>query len=593
VSDNPGALFAAANAAARAGRPGEAIAALDRLLAIQPGNLKALQLRAQFAHRAGDIALAQALLERAAGTAGRDPEVLRNLGVVRLAAGDPAGAVAALARARAAAPKDPAIAKALATAHIELGNAAMTRHAFDDASAAFERAVALDSDLPGARLNWGNALYRLERHAEAAAVLDRIPPSDPSYAESRLTLAGVLIERERFADAIATCEAALARQPNDARLFANLGVAFAKLGEPVRAIAAYRRALALAPGAKETLVNLGRAFEQQGDMAAAMGAYRDALALDPAYEPALDLIGKALLLSGRLREGWGAYRNRVSMPREKAAEFFRDPLPERLDGTPVHVRRDQGLGDEIFFLRFAPALAARGARVHYEAGAKVAALVERLPFLTSVFAGGSPPESCRYRIAAGDLPYCLGLGDRDFVPSVRVSTGAEADARAERLLAAAGPPPYWGVSWRGGTRERLGLFKEVPVGGVGAAFRGTPATVLILQRAPEPEELAQFAAASGRPAFDLSELNDDLDTILAVLTRLDEYVAVSNTNVHLRAAAGRTARVLIPAPEFRWMAAGEESPWFPGTRLYRRGSRNDWGEALGRLRADLGLAGRF
>jgi len=593
VSANPGALFAAAQAAAQAGRAGEAIAALDRLLAIQPGNLKALQLRAQFAHRAGDVALARDLLERAAGKAGRDPEVLRNLGVVRLAAGDPAGAVAALTRARATAPRDAAVAKALAAAHIELGNAAMARHALDEACAAFARAVALDSERPGARLNWGNALYRRERYAEATTVLERIPPNDPSYTESRLTLAGVLIERERFADAIAICEAALARQPNDARLLANLGVALAKLGEPERAIAAYRRALALAPTAKEILVNLGKALEQQGDMAAALGTYRDALAIDPGYEPALDLTGKALLLCGHLREGWAAYRNRVSMPAETAAGFFRDPLPERLDGIPIHVRRDQGLGDEIFFLRFAHELAERGARVHYQAGAKIAPVIERLPILASVFTGDSPPEPCRYRIAAGDLPYCLDRRDRDFVPSVRLPTTPEADARAARLLAAAGQPPYLGVSWRGGTRARLSLFKEVPLVDLGAALRGTPATVLVLQREPEPDEIASFAAAAGARVHDASALNDDLDTMLAVLARLDEYVAVSNTNVHLRAAAGRTARVLIPAPEFRWMAAGEESPWFPATRLYRRGPRNDWRAPLARLRADLGLPDRF
>ena len=593
MSDNPGALFAAAQTAAQAGRPGEAIAALDRLLAIQPGHLKALQLRAQFARRAGDIALARALLERATGKAGRDSEVLRNLGIVRLATGDPAGAVAALTKAHTSAPRDPAVAKALAAALIELGNAAMTRHAIDEACAAFERAAALDPDLPGVRLNWGNALYRRERYTEAGNVLERIPPHDPSYAESRLTLAGVQIERERFADAIATCEAALASQPNDARLLANLGVALAKLGEPERAIAAYRRALAIAPAATETLVNLGKAFEQQGDMTAALSTYREALALDPGYQPALDLTGKALLLGGRLREGWAAYRSRVSMSAEMAAGFFRDPLPVRLDGIPVHVRRDQGLGDEIFFLRFARVLAERGARVHYEAGAKIASLVAQIPFLASVFTDGSPPEPCRYRIAAGDLPYSLDFDDRDFVPSIRLSAGAAADARAAQLLASAGSPPYLGATWRGGTRARLSLFKEAPLSDLGAALRGTTATVLVLQREPAPDEIASFAAATGVRVHDLSGLNDDLETMLAVLARLDEYVAVSNTNVHLRAAAGRTARVLIPAPEFRWMAVGDESPWFPGTRLYRRGSRNDWRAALARLRADLGLPDRF
>lgn len=43
-----------------------------------------------------------------------------------------------------------------------------------------------------------------------------------------------------------------------------------------------------------------------------------------------------------------------------------------------------------------------------------------------------------------------------------------------------------------------------------------------------------------------------------------------HTNVHLRAAAGGASRVLVPNPaEFRWMAAGSLSPWFPDSKVYR------------------------
>jgi hypothetical protein len=69
---------------------------------------------------------------------------------------------------------------------------------------------------------------------------------------------------------------------------------------------------------------------------------------------------------------------------------------------------------------------------------------------------------------------------------------------------------------------------------------------------------------------------------------VDDYIGVSNTNVHLRAGTGRSARVLVPGPpEWRWMIHGEESPWFPGFRIYRQAPDGDWSEALARLAADL------
>jgi hypothetical protein len=108
-----------------------------------------------------------------------------------------------------------------------------------------------------------------------------------------------------------------------------------------------------------------------------------------------------------------------------------------------------------------------------------------------------------------------------------------------------------------------------------------------LQRAPAHVELEALRAGARAPVHDLSAANDDLREALAVLSQLDEYVAVSNTNIHLLAGLGRTARVLVPhPPEWRWMRAGE-SPWFPGFSVYRQPAGLDWSEPLRRLREDL------
>jgi hypothetical protein len=76
--------------------------------------------------------------------------------------------------------------------------------------------------------------------------------------------------------------------------------------------------------------------------------------------------------------------------------------------------------------------------------------------------------------------------------------------------------------------------------------------------------------------------------MLALLALIDEYVGVSNTNMHLRAAVGRTACVLVPQPaEWRWMQSGQHSPWFPGFRIYRQKLSGDWRQAVNALRSHL------
>jgi hypothetical protein len=113
-----------------------------------------------------------------------------------------------------------------------------------------------------------------------------------------------------------------------------------------------------------------------------------------------------------------------------------------------------------------------------------------------------------------------------------------------------------------------------------AALAPLGGTVVALQRRPEPGEIETAAGALGRPVHDFSAINDDLEDGLALTALLDRHVAVSNTNIHLAAAAGKTADVLVPVPpEWRW-GLGEDSPWFPGFRVHRQGRDGDWAPAL-------------
>ena len=187
------------------------------------------------------------------------------------------------------------------------------------------------------------------------------------------------------------------------------------------------------------------------------------------------------------------------------------------------------------------------------------------------------PATDSVALALCDLPLLLEI--TDFRPSYPLlPLPAQVEAMCQRLTTL-GPTPYIGVTWRAGTPiKKLVLYKESPLTKLALALKTAPGTVLVLQRDPKPGEIKAFQEAMGRPVHDFSTLNDDLEAMLALLALLDDYVGVSNTNMHLRAAVGKTARVLVPTPpEWRWMAEGKESPWFPGFSVYRQGYDGGWG----------------
>jgi hypothetical protein len=350
-----------------------------------------------------------------------------------------------------------------------------------------------------------------------------------------------------------------------------------------------------------------------------------ALEINPASPTVQQRTYSALLAHGYMAEGWTAYESRpayVVLSHKHTGLALARQFPAALAGKHVCLLREQGLGDEVFFLRFAPLLKAAGARVTYQATNKIRSLFARLDCLDEVLPEDAPVPRADVTMLLGDLPHAFARFDASPLPARTVAGKSifrrgfsrriavfwpplartltlapleDAMTAMRKRLSDIGKPPYIGLSWKGGTPPEFQLtgsdwllFKEIGIPGLAAALKGVQATFVALQRKPPAGEIETFSRLLGRDVHDFTDLNNDLENMLAVLALIDEYIGVSNTNMHLRAAAGRTARVLVPQPaEWRWMASGAASPWFPGFSIYRQSSDGHWAGALARLRADL------
>jgi hypothetical protein len=200
------------------------------------------------------------------------------------------------------------------------------------------------------------------------------------------------------------------------------------------------------------------------------------------------------------------------------------------------------------------------------------------------------PPDASWRLL-GDLPFLLQAHRLEIPGPVRFAPLPEHMAGAAARLQGLARPLI-GLTWRAGTGPEAGnrnvLFKEAPFADFVALAARLPGTLLVLQRQPKAGEVEQLAAACGPRIVDLSALNADLEGMHALLAQIDEYVGVSNTNMHLSAALGRSARVLVSRGcEFRWMAEGARSPWFPGFPVYRQGPKGDWKEAMEGIEKDI------
>lgn len=452
-------------------------------------------------------------------------------------------------------------------------------------------------------LGW--TLRAMDRYPEAEYSFRKAIELAPDMPAPRYGLVTVLRESGSRDQASAELERLLLQHPNNPSVHLVAGAEHKENGNCEAARQSYLRAVQLAPRRTEPWTNLEPVLFRLGCYEEALEAGRRGVALDPRSPNAHLNLAIAALAQGRFQEGWRHYqwRFRILMKRDYPVPpipgnpLVRRPedfLPFDFAGRRVTLVEDQGLGDELSFLRFAPLLRARGAHVVYVPDPRLAGMVARAGIVDRVTAiGEDAPADTEVFLACGDLPLVLGMKTaEELPPPVPLAPLPEKCEAVRDRLKECGllGRPLVGVTWRGGTKQPRGgaLFKEAPIERLAETLRSLPVEVIVLQRKPAERELALFGEHLGRAVHDFTDLNDDLEAMLALVGELDDYVAVSNTNVHLRAGTGGPARILMPhPPDYRWMVEGERSPWFPDFKVYRQTVAGSWDAALAELRSDL------
>jgi tetratricopeptide (TPR) repeat protein len=506
---------------------------------------------------------------------------------------------------------------------LNLGNAVRDQGRLAEALELYRRAVQLDSNLVDARNNFGGMLHAQTRFEEAESEYRACIALAPDYVLAHYNLASVIIDLGRFREAEEICREIIRHAPGEAQAHTFLSAALGHQGRLREALECQRRAVELAPQEVKVTESYAAALATAGDFGRSLRWFARALALSPNSISAHQLLGSALLSQGCLADGWLEYGYRPAFGQFRQVHpdvTITQTLPAELDAQDLFVLPEQGLGDELFFMRYGPRLSASGVRITYYAGNKLRSLFERIACVQRVLDGTAPLPERGTVMLAGDLPHALSTHPASSVtppaiatpnsgqpalayhisvfwppvpPSLLIAPLAEQLTALQSRLAHAGKPPYLGLTWRGGiVPSEQGaawtLFKEIRIGSFAQALKDFPGTLIAFQRNPGPGEIETFSRAIDKEVHDFSDLNEDLEGMLAALALADEYIGVSNTNMHLRAAAGRTARVLVPCPgEWRWMAAGSSSPWFPGFSLYRQSREGDWSAALAKLHEDL------
>ena len=537
------------------------------------------------------------------------------------AAGRFAESMAILEQALAVLPDDPELAFAKASTLFDWGR-------FHEALGVYRRAEALGFEHKALSLQIGWSCFQSGEADQAEQWMRKAILTEPDTVRAHFALATVLRTKGCLGEAMVSYAKCLEQHSEAFDALIGMGGCEFDQGNVVAAEILARRAIAVDPNQTLGWSNLGatldfqdredealEAIEHAEQVEAATGDDVDnfvnlanallgiagglpaALALCERHLPGRPTVvghGKyslGLLTAGRLIEGWNHYDFRwVKSPLLECRVSIHRPVwsGQELRGKTILLCPEQGLGDAIQFIRYAPHLKALGATVMVtlEGRTTLTRLGGGFAGIDRIVEGGVPVGEIDYYVHLLSLPRVFGT-DLESIPADIPYVNADpllVERWASRIVADG--TLKVGLVWAGNPAHLLDRKRSMKLRTLmpllmleGVRFYG-------LQKGPPAVEAEAMPADVGFVNVG-PELDDFADTA-AVISQLDLVICVDTAVGHLAGAMGKPVWLLLPQPaDFRWLEEREDSPWYPTMRLFRQRGQQDWEEVVRRVEVAL------
>ena len=466
---------------------------------------------------------------------------------------------------------------------VELGSAPARAHAAladacvaigDQGTAIIEYRKALTRE-PGnttVSVSLGVALQRDGRTDEAHAAYREALRHDPNSAFALTNLGALLVDTGQLEKALTPLNEAVMHAPQDTVALSNLGAALQRLGRADEAEENLRAAIQIDDEYAAVWGNLGNVLQDKLRLDDALQAHNRALTLDPKSPELHWNRAMTLLLDGDFKAGFEEYEWRLKMPKI-AARTLPTPVWQGEDpsGATILLVAEQGLGDTIQFARFAPALAKKGARVAIMCPRSLTTLLATLDGVEQVVAADDPVPEHDCHIPLMSLPHRPAITSASIprdMPYLCVPSGSKEppEHTSKRRI---------GVSWSGNPEHPADRLRSSGLAPLLPLFGSRDIEWVSLQFGPGVEAIAEQGLAN--VIADWSPYLVGFGDTAAAMEAVDLVITIDSATAHIAGALGRAVWLMLKyAPDWRWAADGDATPWYPTMRLFRQPEPGDW-----------------
>lgn len=437
--------------------------------------------------------------------------------------------------------------------------------------------------------------------AGSTQLFQEILTKDPTIALAWNNRGLALMNLGHPFDGVLNIDKAIELEPNVPEYYNNRGAALFDLGQPEEAVKAYWAALQINPNFSHSLMNTGNALKYLNKLDEALPFYRKAVVADPNHVDAHLNLSFAELAAGNYEEGWKQFEWRWQTDQMPARGL---PIPEwdgeSLEGKTIIIYAEQGLGDALQFMRYAPLVKANyGGTVLIEVRSPLTRLAKSLKGIDGVLTYGEKvPDGVDYVVPMMSLPRIMGT-TVETIPwgGPYLSADKHRVAIWENKLDEIFPKgPKVGICWAGMSRtsrpaaEAVDRRRSTTLNSFGPLALVPGVNWISLQKGPPTEQVQR--PPRGMTIADWTDELDDFYDTAALIECLDLVISVDTSVLHLAAAMGKPTWLLSRWDGcWRWLGDRQDSPWYPTLRQFVQTKPHDWvgimEEAANELRARM------
>ena len=294
-----------------------------------------------------------------------------------------------------------------------------------------------------------------------------------------------------------------------------------------------------------------------------------------------------LLALGRFALGWKAYEARWDTVIDGVPALRRHGdrprlhRSTRLADKTLLLHAEQGFGDTLQFVRYAPMLTHAGARVIVEAQAPLVALLHSVPGVAQVVAIDEPLPAFDLQCPLLSLPLACGTTLASIPAEVPYLTPSPERIAAwrRRLGRRRAGRRRIAIAWSGNPDHANDRNRSIPLRQVLSFLDRSDRELHVAQtqiRTADRSTLDQWPEVTDHSAA----LQDFADTA-ALLSLMDLVICVDTAVAHVAGAMARPTWLLLPfSAEWRWLVGRSDTPWYPTMRLFRQAAPGDWDSVL-------------